>query len=257
MTIFKRASLIDAIGAAWDTYRNNASFFLTASIVGVLISGIFIGVSIVSLIFSLISSLLYISASHHLVSMVSGGYLKSFPFFSSFFPALLPTLFQILMVGVGFLLHLLVDYQVLSYGARLYKGETPSWHTFFRLPSSNFLLFLLARMRFFIIAGLGLLCFIVPGILYICSNYFAGYSIIHSLTGSLKKDALMSNAITKHNRWRIFMLRLVTFMGGLLFSYVGLGYIITPFILLMNLDMYHQLRHLQLRHLHPEAETAP
>ncbi|MBA2307688.1 hypothetical protein H0W26_06185 [Candidatus Dependentiae bacterium] len=208
--IFKRASIVHAVIAAWQALRKNPLFFLTASVAGVLISFIGIGVN------------------QQLVSMMSA---NSFSLRG----------LQVFSGVLGFLLESLIDYQVLYYSIRIYKGENPSWKSFFTVPSSNFLFVLLARLRFFIIMMLGLIFFIVPGILYICSNYFAGYSILHSLTDSLKKDALMSSTITKHNRWRILLLGLITVIVSLPFSFFGFGTFITPFLLLIDLDVYNQL----------------
>lgn len=205
MLIFKRLSFIQALAAAWNAYRINARFFLTASVV-----------------------VLFIIIALRL----------AFGFPLVFTLEKIPSPWSVYTV-LDFLLHELYVYQLLYYSKRIYEGETPLWQSFFTIPSGNFILFLLARLRYSIIIGLGLILFIIPGVFYACSNFFAGYSITFSLTDSIKKDALMSSTITKHNRLRILLLLTI----DLLFAF-GPSFIlpfIIPFIVLVNIDAYKQL----------------
>ncbi len=203
MMVLKRASFIKAVVAAWEAYRKNASFFLIVS----------------AIVFGVYSLLLAI--------IVGDVYFFHHPRTISFPLGILLWMFQELFV-----------YQLLQYSIRIYHGETPSWESFFTLPSSNFIYFFLARIRYIFFGILRLFLFIVPGIVYYCSNYFAGYSIAHSLTDSLKKDALMSSQATKHNRWRIFLLLVV---NALVLAPSIIAPFILPFMLLVNLDIYNQL----------------
>ena len=164
------------------------------------------------------------------------------------------------------LLELVWEYQLLYYGIRMYEGETPLWRSFFILPSSNVILFVVAKLRYFIIAAIALLCLLLPGIWYLCSNYFAGYSIVYSLTDSIKKDALISGTITKHNRLRILLFLIITsieaisvtgvapyFVGGKPFFVEPLiayffavlvslvASLVTSFVVVVALDLYNQL----------------
>ncbi|MBA2307690.1 hypothetical protein H0W26_06195 [Candidatus Dependentiae bacterium] len=284
---FKRVSLINAVLAAWDTYRKNARFFLTASAVGILISVLFLGIHFLGLDPRITYETVYETSPSS----------ESFKWSLNLFPGMLYGIFS-------FLVYSLLNYQVLYASMAMYKGEVPSWKSFFVFPSRNFIRFFFAQMRFFLIAillgclllvpsllyisshyfaGYSILhslesffvflsqnfirlffaqssffliamllgcLLLIPGLLYISSHYFAGYSILHSLTDSLKKDALMSRVITKDNRLRILLLALINGLITVPLSLIGLNYISTPFLLLVNLGVYNQLRE-----LHNEAVT--
>ena len=72
-----------------------------------------------------------------------------------------------------------------------------------------------------------------------CSNLFAGYSIVHSLTDSLKKDATISSILTKNNRLRILLFILIALA---IQTPLGLLSVFTlPLETLMMLEIYKQL----------------
>ncbi|MBA2307691.1 hypothetical protein H0W26_06200 [Candidatus Dependentiae bacterium] len=223
---FKKVSLMHAIAAAWDTYRKNALFFLTASLVGIFISLLFLALNK----FLGINQFLYAPQP-----IVLGEFFNDANIF-------LPLLGSILMSIFSFLVYSLLNYQVLYASMAMYKGEAPSWKSFFVLPSRNFIRFFFAQSRFVLIGMLLGVLLLIPGLWYISSHYFAGYSILHSLTDSLKKDALMSRVITKDNRLRLLLLALINGLIMMPLSLIGLSYLIMPFILLVSLDMYNQLR---------------
>lgn len=204
MTQFTHLSLLKALAAAWDTYKQNARFFLTSStVVFLILLGLgFITVGVNSLWFS------------------------DFNMFTS----------------AGVLLYILRElymYQLLTYSIAIDAGQTFEWRSFFSFPSNNFIFFFFARLRYALILVVGFLLLIIPGFIYMCSNLFAGYSIVHSLTDSLKKDATISSILTKNNRLRILLFILIALA---IQTPLGLLSVFTlPLETLMMLEIYKQL----------------
>lgn len=210
MTEQNNVSLLKAFAAALDTYKQNVRFFLMVSTVVFLI--VLLGLTITG----------------------SAGYLWISQINVNFFTFFIAPVSLLVFIAREFYI-----YQLLNDSRRLQKGIRLTWHSFFSFPDSKFLYFLLARIRYIALLVLGLFLFVVPGVVYACTNFFAGYSIIHSLTDSLNKDATISRTLTKNNRLRIFLFIVI---GMIIQSALGLLSIFTlPLELLISLEMYKQL----------------
>lgn len=220
-------SLSKAFTTAWNIYKQNARFFLIVSTL-VFFFMLLIGWSTLG---------------------VKGLWLEGFL-----------TLTPIQRIIFAFIVGLqeLYIYQLLKYSRAMEEGHKVAWYSFFSLPDRNFISFFLARLRFTIILIIGLFLLIIPGVLYLCSNFFAGYSIIHFLTDSLKKDASISSILTKNNRLRILLFFLLVVLVR---KPLGPLFIFTlPLEALMMLAMYKQLmrgKEEKIKALTPLSDTAP
>ncbi|MBA3751366.1 hypothetical protein H0X06_01005 [Candidatus Dependentiae bacterium] len=224
MIIFKRVSLTRAVQSAFSTYGKNSRFFLTVSGLTFLIylTCIVIHISFLCISFSIKN---FCVLPSNLMHTVQG--LFSIQIITLLWSVALLALFE------------LYYYQLLRFCIQIYEGTTPSWKSFFTESPTNFFWYFLARTLYRIKCMLGLLLFIIPGVLYALKNYFTGYSIAHSLTESIKEDALLSRKFTADTKGRIFLLLC---LNAVAYSLLGILYpLILPLIILIDLHVYKQL----------------
>lgn len=248
-------SLFKALVSAWDRYKNKALFFLFVS-------------TVVFLTMLALAQLLEGVLPLEVRFPWSVEYVE----ISLFTPA-------------GILLYIIEEvytYQLLKYSIALHTGKSPTgrsffsvsdtyqlvkssiairtrkkraWRSLFNLIDRRFMFFFLARMRYLALFSLGLFLLILPGVLYLLTNFFAGYSIVFSLTTSLKNDATISFILTRNNRLRLLLFMLLT----LIFHWpLALWSIfILPLETLMMLEMYKQLIHIKKEEIKTFTSLSP
>jgi len=199
----------EAIKFGWEITKKNIYFFIK---VFILTGGILLGLSFLN------------------------GFFRNIPFLNLFF-SLFITALQIIF-SLGFM----------KIALKFYDNEKPEISDIFS-QYPLFLKYLLATILSVIIVTLGLILFIVPGIIFAIRFWFFGYFIVDKNLGaieSLKK----SWEITKGNTWNLFifliLLALINILG---FLALVIGLLLSvPTTLLAQAFVYRKLsENLQLK----------